>query len=119
MIGLVGPDQVPPLQVAQNAQWVDYEQGRFSASEFIEYTIEDIIEMHGERNPSVYESQKAFRALTFILTVDPLTENDWQTPLHARAHTKKQSPACSPAFWSNLLSSTLYGAAVDLKFDGT
>lgn len=78
LMGLLEAEQVPPLKVAQNAEWYDYFEGIFSADGFDEYTIDDIIAMHGERIPPVADSQKEFRAVNIVLTVEPLTATEWQ-----------------------------------------
>ena len=80
LAGLIAPDDVPDLLVAQNADWVRDENGGvstseagdpiFAASEILTLTVEDIIEEHGPRVPSHADSQKAFRAAVLLLIDD-------------------------------------------------
>ncbi len=74
LMGMIGKSQVQPLQVAINPEWVEY--GKFRADGFLTYTMEDIVQEHGERKPSVAESQKRFRAIAVVLTPTPLTEQE-------------------------------------------
>ena len=78
VMGLIPPEEVPPLLVAQEPEWVDAFTGTFRASGFVEYSIDDLISMHGERSPTYLSSPKAFRVLTVVVTYEPLTEAGWR-----------------------------------------
>lgn len=78
LMGMKDKAQVQPLIVAVNPQWTDYSTGKFSADGFTEYAIEDIIQTHGDRIPSVNDSQKIFKAIAVVLTPRPLTETEWE-----------------------------------------
>ena len=75
--GLIAPEEVPDLWVAEDGEWLvdennslvrsEYETGTFTA-DFRIYTIDDIIAEHGARVPDWTESQKHFRAAVVLLT---------------------------------------------------
>ncbi|MDM8522642.1 choice-of-anchor D domain-containing protein [Desulfococcaceae bacterium HSG8] len=75
LMGMIDKSQVQPLQVAVNPEWVEY--GKFSADSFLTYTMDDIIQEHGERTPSSEDSQKRFKGLAVAMTPTPLTEQEW------------------------------------------
>ena len=78
LAGLISPEEVPPLWVAEDGEWVlDSEGGIvrasdgypiFTASQTTTYTIEDIISEHGPRVPDASQSQRDFRAAVILLT---------------------------------------------------
>ena len=65
LAGFVPPADVPDLVVVEDGHWLGH--GRFTASRFTTYTIEDIIAEHGPRVPNHVESQKYFRAAVILL----------------------------------------------------
>ena len=65
LAGFVPPADVPDLVVVEDGHWLGH--GRFTASRFTTYTIEDIIAEHGPRVPNHVESQKHFRAAVILL----------------------------------------------------
>ena len=75
--GLIAPEEVPDLWVAEDGEWLvdennslvrsEYETRIFTA-DFRIYTIDDIIAEHGARVPDWTESQKHFRAAVVLLT---------------------------------------------------
>ncbi len=67
-MGLIPPEEVPPIQVAVDAEWVDEELGIFNAKEIKTITIEQIIKKHGQRVPSYKDSQKEFRAIVVLVS---------------------------------------------------
>jgi len=75
LMGLVGPDEVPDLHVAENASFIN--ATTFRADSVSTVTIEDIIAREGARVPDVATSQKAFKALQVILTPAPLSNAEW------------------------------------------
>ena len=78
LAGLISPEEVPDLWVAEDGEWVlDSEGGIvrasdgypiFTASQIKTYTIEDIISEHGPRVPDASQSQRDFRAAVILLT---------------------------------------------------
>ena len=72
LAGLIPPEEVPDLWVAEDGEILRDESGRwdrksFTASRVKTYTIEDIIAEHGPRIPDHRQSQKAFRAAVILL----------------------------------------------------
>ena len=71
LAGLIPPEQVPDLWVAEDGEIVRRGSGddpdEFTASRVRTYTIEDIIAEHGPRVPDHTRSQKAFRAAVILL----------------------------------------------------
>ena len=90
LMGLIPASQVPPIQVALNAQFVDITRGIFSATGFDTLTIEEIQQAVGIRNPAYGLSQRNIRVATVVITGAPMTqaeldEMDTQVELFGRA----------------------------------
>ena len=78
LAGLISPEEVPDLWVAEDGEWLRDSEGRivrasngypiFTASQITTYTIEDIIAEHGPRVPDFSQSQRDFRAAVILLT---------------------------------------------------
>ena len=72
LAGLIPPDEVPDLWVAEDGETLRNEAGgwdrrSFTASRVKTYTIDDFITEHGPRVPDHTQSQKAFRAAVVLL----------------------------------------------------
>ena len=70
LAGLVPPEEVPDLWVAEDGRWESEEYNpnpTFTASRINIITIEDIIAEHGARVPDVTQSQREFRAAIILL----------------------------------------------------
>ncbi|MDE3000996.1 MAG: leucine-rich repeat domain-containing protein [Gemmatimonadota bacterium] len=71
LAGLIPPEQVPDLWVAEDGVIVKSGRGgdpdEFTASKVKTLTVEDIIAKHGRRVPNHTRSQKAFRAAVILL----------------------------------------------------
>ena len=80
--GLIPPDEVPDLWVAEDGEWLDERtddgERLFAASKVRTYTIEDIIAEHGERIPNHTASQKEFRAAVVLLIDENHPLHKWQ-----------------------------------------
>ena len=79
LAGLIPPDEVPDLWVAEDGEWLiengefvlsDDERPIFTATNIKTITIEDIIAEHGERIPDWTMSQKDFQAAAVLLVDD-------------------------------------------------
>ncbi len=77
--GLIPKNEVPPLKVYSGLSLPlnETRKGVFFANNVKTYTIDDIIAVNGERLPNVNNSQKAFRVLTVIVSVNPVSESEW------------------------------------------
>ena len=87
LAGLIPPDDVPDLWVAEdgewlmeNGEWVLSDDGRpiFTATKVRTVTIDDIIAEHGERVPDWTISQKDFQAAAVLLVDDDHPAKNWQ-----------------------------------------
>jgi Leucine-rich repeat (LRR) protein len=82
LAGLIPPEEVPDLWVAEDGAWLDEyaEDGDriFTASKIRTYTIEDIINEHGERVPDHTRSQRDFRAAAILLIDENHPLYPWQ-----------------------------------------
>ena len=71
LAGLIPPEQVPDLWVAEDGEIVEYGRGdapdEYTASRVRTVTIQDVIAEHGPRLPDHTRSQKAFRAAVILL----------------------------------------------------
>ncbi len=77
--GLIPPEDVPDLWVGEDGRWVDFGVV-FQANEVSTYTIDDIIEQHGERVPNWLNSPKSLRAMAVLLVDEdhPATNDQLQ-----------------------------------------
>ena len=88
LAGLIQPEEVTDLWVAEDGQWLRTEDGRvarsesgdliFAASKVRTYTIEDIVAEHGERIPNHLQSQRDFRAAAVLLVDEDHPLVKWQ-----------------------------------------
>lgn len=77
LAGLILPEDVPDILVAEDGKWLLGDQGNrvtadngywiFTASRWKTYTIKDIIAEHGPRVPGHSEAQRTFRAAAILL----------------------------------------------------
>lgn len=72
-MGLIGADELAPIQVAVNPEWTQ-NAGEFTADAIETYTAQDLINEHGARIPSVANSQKEFKALTVVISTSKISE---------------------------------------------
>ena len=87
LAGFIPPEEVPDLWVAEDGKWLSAEDGQrvradngdymFTASKVRTYTIEDIMEEHGERNPDFSQAQRDFRTATILLIDENLPATKW------------------------------------------
>lgn len=75
LMGLIPPDDLGPIQVAINPEKENPSSNEFTADAIAIYTAENLIAEHGERDPSYSNSQKAFKALTVIISTEPLSQD--------------------------------------------
>ncbi len=73
LMGLIGSEDLEPVQVAVNPEYGN-SAGEFTADSIETYTANDLINEHGERLPSIQDSQKAFKALAVIISTSFLSE---------------------------------------------
>lgn len=81
LMGLIGPEGVPPVVQALDPEFIGNirldetdEATVFSASGFRTITIEGIIEDNGPRFPSYIDSQKVFRLACLVITDVPVAD---------------------------------------------
>ena len=77
LAGLVPPEEVPDLLVAEDAQWLKGDEGQpvvaddgwpiFTATRISKVSVEDIAAQHGPRSPDPAQSQRQFRAAAILL----------------------------------------------------
>jgi len=72
-MGLIGADELVPVKVAVNPEWTQT-SGEFTADAIETYTAQDFIAEHGARVPSVENSQKAFKALTVVISTEAISQ---------------------------------------------
>ena len=75
LAGLIPPEEVPDLWVANDGAWSGDVNASgdpvFTASDIETWSIERVIEEHGARMPNWLESQKNFRVATMLIVDDP------------------------------------------------
>ena len=77
LAGLVPPEEVPDLLVAEDAQWLKGDEGQpvvaddgwpiFTATRISKVSVEDIAAQHGPRLPDPAQTQRQFRAAAILL----------------------------------------------------
>ncbi|MCZ0941803.1 MAG: leucine-rich repeat domain-containing protein [Gammaproteobacteria bacterium] len=77
LAGLIPPDEVPDLLVAEDAEWLRDDDGYlvrtdggqpiFTATRIVTRAVEDIVAEHGIRTPDHTQSQRTFRAAAVLL----------------------------------------------------
>lgn len=75
LMGLAGPEEVPPIEVAVAVKRL--RSDIFSASAIETVTIEQIIEANGPRLPAVEDSPKHFKLALVVLTDHELSDAQW------------------------------------------
>ncbi len=72
-MGLINANELEPIQVAENPQPTQ-EAGKFTADSITIKTGEALIAEHGDRVPSEQNSQKAFKAITIVISTSLLSQ---------------------------------------------
>ena len=74
LAGLIPPEEVPDLWVANDGEWSGDVNGSgnpvFTASDIETWSIERVVEENGARTPSWVDSQKNFRVATMLIVDD-------------------------------------------------
>lgn len=87
LAGLIPPDEVPNLWVAEDGEWLIENDAQvlsndgwpiFTATKVRTITIEDIIAEHGERIPDWTIAQKDFQGAVVLLVDDDRPAKNWQ-----------------------------------------
>ncbi len=73
IMGLIGADELDPVQVAENPEFTS-ERGVFTADNITTFTATDLIAQHGERIPSAQNAQKDFKGITVVISRSKLSE---------------------------------------------
>jgi hypothetical protein len=77
-MGLISSDELESIQVAENPE-VGGTFGQFTADAITTMTNNDLIAQHGQRVPSVQNSQKSFKALAVIISTTKIGEDQIDT----------------------------------------
>lgn len=72
-MGLIESDELQPIEVAVNPEMTQT-FGEFTADAFETYTVQDLIAEYGVRVPSASNSQKAFKALTVVISTETISQ---------------------------------------------
>ena len=72
LMGLISAEELESIQVAVNPE-TGSSAGEFTADSITTYTAAGLIAEHGERVPSHANSQKTFKALTVIISMEALS----------------------------------------------
>ena len=80
LMGLLGPDEVPDIQVAIDPVLTAIEGTcvTFQATELQTVSVEQIIAANGDRLPSSEDSRKRFDVALIVIAQQPLTQAAWQ-----------------------------------------
>ncbi len=112
-MGFIGADALESVQVAVNPEW-GQNQGEFTADAIETYDAQDIIATHGERIPSVENSQKSFKALTVVIsTVAISQEKIDEVSLNLENFSRQGNPDASWGGLKNFWLATQQKATFD------
>ncbi len=75
LMGLIGPDELEAIQVAQNPE-AGISFGEFTAEAIETLSAEELIERNGTRLPSYEDAQKSFKALTVVISKEELSQDN-------------------------------------------
>ena len=73
MMGMIPASDLEAILVAENPENAEG-IGVFTADKITTYTPASLIAQHGTRSPSFNDSQKAFKAITVIISTSPISE---------------------------------------------
>ena len=112
LAGLIPPEEVPDLWVAEDGKWLVTEDGNwvkaddgdrmFTATKFRTYTIEGIISEYGRRVPDVSQAQRDFRAAAILLIDEDHPVSGWlldQMSRSAASYSGADTDEGSGRFW--------------------
>ncbi|WP_350289679.1 hypothetical protein [uncultured Croceitalea sp.] len=99
LMGLIGPEELEAIQVAENPQ-AGGSFGQFTADAITVYSPQEMIANNGERVPSHQNSQKEYRALTVIISREKL-EADKMENIHSNLENFSRQ-AEPDASWGSL-----------------
>lgn len=74
LMGLLPPDSVPPVQIAEAADWVNVQEGTFRASRIRTVEVDELVARHGPRAPAYGEAPTALRAAYVVVSSEPLDD---------------------------------------------
>ena len=73
LMGMIPASDLETIQVAENPENAEG-IGVFTADKITSYTAASLIDQHGARSPSYADSQKAFTAITVIISTSPISD---------------------------------------------
>ena len=73
LMGMIPAAELETIQVAENPENAEG-IGVFTADKITTYTAASLIDQHGARSPSYADSQKAFKAITVIISTSPVSD---------------------------------------------
>ncbi|WP_420399576.1 hypothetical protein [Flagellimonas sp.] len=114
-MGLIGPDELESVIVAENPASTG-EFGVFTADALTTYTAANIIAEHGDRVPSYGSAQTEFRALVVVLSTGAVPQDTWDTLNSNLENFAKQGEPDSS--WGNLYNFwTATGGRASFSFE--
>ncbi|WP_425235778.1 hypothetical protein [Ulvibacterium sp.] len=97
-MGLISSEELESIQVAENPERGST-FGQFTADAITTLTNADLIAQHGERIPSVQNSQKSFKALAVIISPTKISEDEIDTiSRHLENFARQGTP---DGYWGN------------------
>ncbi len=115
LMGLIDGDELEDIQLAINPE-VGQSAGEFTADEIQTLTSQNLIATHGERLPSVQDSQKAFKALAVIISTAVLESSKMdEIKLNLENFSKQSAPGASWGSTNNFWMATQGKASFDFS----
>ncbi len=100
IMGLIGVNELEPVQVAENPQSAG--NSTFTADNITILTAADLISRNGERVPSTQNAQKAFKGITVVLSRSKLNDDEI-AKLNSNLENFSRN-AAPDASWGSLLN---------------
>jgi hypothetical protein len=67
LMGLIGPEGIPPISWADDGEWIDPDHGIFEGT-LRSASVDELRDMHGKRLPAPASSQRHFRTLFVVVS---------------------------------------------------
>lgn len=115
VMGLIGPNDLETVKVAMNPV-NGTARGEFTADEIQTFTAEQLIANNGVRVPSSDSSQKAFKALTVVISSEILSVSKIdEVKLNLENFSKQENPDASWGTLNNFWMATKGKATFDFE----
>lgn len=117
LMGMIPASELQSIQVAENPQNIEGD-GLFLADNIRTYTATELIAEHGLRSPAFEDAQKAFKAITVIISTSPVSnERKELLKTNLSAFVKQGEPSGNWSGTYNFWKATNGLGSIDIKIE--